>query len=448
MAHRAEVAVLGAGLSGAGVALELARRGIAVTLIERDERAINRASLRNEGKIHLGLIYANDRTLRTAALQLQGALRFRSVLTRWIGADVDALHLSSPFIYGVAEDSICPLDQLEDHYARVQSMYEQLLRDDPALDYLGRRPNRLWHRRPAASSTRHLASDRWMATFETEELAIHPDRLAQHVRQAIARCDLIRFMPRHRVASVRRIHERYRIEGQNPTGAWRIDAGQVVNALWEGRLAIDSQLGLDVAAGWVHRLKYRVIARLPEDLRRGPSLTMVLGRYGDVVVRPDGSAYLSWYPAGLRGWSREIEPPQTWDSACRGVIPDDARSEIAHSILHGLDAWYPGIARAVPIEVDAGVIVAYGDSDVDDRNSGLHDRSRIGVTSADGYHSIEPGKLTTAPMFSLLAAQRVALNAASRMSSSVSHGHPFEGALSMDANGESNEIPQAPRKEA
>ena len=60
IADRTDIAILGAGLAGVGVALELSRRAIPVTLIEQDPLPINRASLRNEGKIHLGLIYAND----------------------------------------------------------------------------------------------------------------------------------------------------------------------------------------------------------------------------------------------------------------------------------------------------------------------------------------------------------------------------------------------------
>src|SRR5262249_31158387 len=66
--RRAGVLILGAGLLGSGVALELARQGHEVTLLDQDARAMNRASLRNEGKIHLGLIYANDASLATALL--------------------------------------------------------------------------------------------------------------------------------------------------------------------------------------------------------------------------------------------------------------------------------------------------------------------------------------------------------------------------------------------
>jgi 2-polyprenyl-6-methoxyphenol hydroxylase-like FAD-dependent oxidoreductase len=70
------IAVLGAGLQGTCIALELARRGFDVDLLDQDLEPLNRASLRNEGKIHLGFVYAKDATLRTAR---NGHLRRRVV---------------------------------------------------------------------------------------------------------------------------------------------------------------------------------------------------------------------------------------------------------------------------------------------------------------------------------------------------------------------------------
>ena len=49
------IAIIGAELTGCCVALELARRHHDVTLIEQDALPMNRASLRNEGKIHLAM---------------------------------------------------------------------------------------------------------------------------------------------------------------------------------------------------------------------------------------------------------------------------------------------------------------------------------------------------------------------------------------------------------
>src|SRR5437762_10720226 len=107
MTHRStDVLVVGAGLQGTGIALELARRGTSVILIDRDAVALNRASLRNEGKIHLGLIYANDPSLETAALQLRAAVRFRRIVSSWTAGDSDWLTVSTPFYYLVAGDSL------------------------------------------------------------------------------------------------------------------------------------------------------------------------------------------------------------------------------------------------------------------------------------------------------------------------------------------------------
>ncbi|MFN2387527.1 MAG: FAD-dependent oxidoreductase [Thermoanaerobaculia bacterium] len=404
---RADILILGAGLQGAGVALELARRGVSVTLLDRDALPLNRASLRNEGKIHLGLIYANDPSLVTAFLQLEGALRFRRIVARWLGPDVSWLALSHPFHYLVARDSVVAPDRLADHYAAVEERCRRLLEQDADLDYLGERPRRLV--RPLAESeiATHFDPERFSAGFATAELAIDPDVLAVSLRRALADSPEVTFLPSRVVRAITEGPDGFRVEGDGVEGTWCLRARQVVNATWERRLALDRQLGLHPPRDLLHRLKFRVIARLPPELHEAPSVSMVLGRYGDVVIRSNGTAFLSWYPAGLRGWSNDIEPPADWDFFCRGEIDPERARGIAADTLAGIDAWFPGVSRGKPLIVDAGAIVAIGRSDVDDVASALHDRSRVGVTSRDGYHSVNPGKLTTAPLFALQAAGRV-----------------------------------------
>jgi hypothetical protein len=249
--------------------------------------------------------------------------------------------------------------------------------------------------------------DHFIGGFLTQELAIDTDALALALRDAVGESEGIDFLPEHKVLSVERANGLLRIEGTNPNGTWRIDTDQVVNALWENRIAFDRMIGVNCPTGWVHRLKYRVIAQVPGKLRGGPSATMVLGPYGDVVVRADGTAYLSWYPIGLQGWTHEISPPAAWNSPCRGEIEEAKSRSLARDILGAIDARYPGMGESRPILVDAGAIVAYGKTDVDDASSALHDRTQIGVTSIEGYHSVDPGKLTTAPLFAKRAADRV-----------------------------------------
>ena len=180
------VAVLGAGLQGACIALELARRGVDVDLCDQDVVPINRASLRNEGKIHLGLVYANDASFATAASMLDGALTFGPLLERWIGSSFADIGLARPFHYLVANDSLLGADRLAAHYDAVESCYRERLAGDRSLHYLGTRPDRLYRELDRAE-LRDVSSSRTVACgFATAELAIDLPTMAEGVRAALA----------------------------------------------------------------------------------------------------------------------------------------------------------------------------------------------------------------------------------------------------------------------
>jgi hypothetical protein len=74
----------------------------------------------------------------------------------------------------------------------------------------------------------------------------------------------------------------------------------------------------------------------------------------------------------------------------------------------------PKLARVRPqnIAVKGGVIVAWGSTDIDDHASELHRRYEIGVHSYGSYHSIDSGKLTMAPHFAKICADRIPLKSA------------------------------------
>lgn len=399
--------VLGAGLTGAVAALELAHSGVDVVLIDRDAVPFNRASLRNEGKIHLGFVYAHEDSLATVSLMLDGALSFAPILRRLLGSRWATVRTSTPFTYLVAGDSLLAPSELAARYAAIERRYLDRLAERPDADYLGDRPRSLFRALAHSEFPPCVRADGLAGAFWTAELAIDPRDLATAIRQALAETARIRFAPLHEVATVECSTSGYLVTGTNPDGPWQVAADRVVNALWDSRLRIDRSVGLEAPPGWVYRLKYRVVARVPVALHGGPSITMVQGPYGDVVIRPDGIAYFSWYPAGLQGWSYDLVPPDDWNAPCRGDAPAALARRVAVETLAAIDRWYPGAAASEVLQVDAGAIVAYGRSDVDDPGSGLHNRTRVGVTLRDGYCSIEPGKLTTAPMFAVAAARQL-----------------------------------------
>lgn len=99
------ILVMGAGITGSCVALELTRRGHDVTLVDQAHQPMTAASLHNEGKLHLGFVYASDPRHATHAVMLEGSLSFAPILASLTGATCRDLGPSSPFYYAVPHDS-------------------------------------------------------------------------------------------------------------------------------------------------------------------------------------------------------------------------------------------------------------------------------------------------------------------------------------------------------
>ena len=159
--------------------------------------------------------------------------------------------------------------------------------------------------------------------------------------------------------------------------------------LWDGRLAIDATLGIHPGRKWIYRFKHGIRFQL-FDSATLPSVTIVLGPFGDLVTYGDGSYYISWYPACMTAHSKALAPP-----AWRAEPDEPCLSRIVTESFAAMGAIVPQLRSVRPqnLAVRGGVIVAWGSTDIDDHASELHRRYDIGVHSYGGYHSIDPGKL-------------------------------------------------------
>lgn len=392
--------VLGAGIQGVCAALALHSHGYRVTLIDQAEGCMSRASGRNEAKIHLGLVYANDDSFRTSALMLDASLAFAPLLESWLGRPLAWPGMrSNPFIYAVMQDSLLTFDQVCDFYGRVQAAYEERLE---GRSYLGQRPRSLWRPIAPSDSPGWIEASEISGLIETAEVALDLVKLRDELSAGLEAAAGVEPLFGMRVASAERTPLGFSVEGLTTTGErWQRKADILVNCLWEGRLQLDESMGIKPDRPWVYRLKYRVMGALPRSLANLPSLTFVLGPYGDIATYSTGPTYLSWYPACLQGWSDELAPPMDWGPACEGREGLVKTETIARETLAALDRIVPGIAGTAVQQVDAGVIFSWGRThvDVDDPSSELHERYAIGVASHDGYFSIDTGKFTCAPLF-------------------------------------------------
>ena len=403
------VAVLGGGLQGACVAMELASRGISVDLYDENERFLTQASAQNEGKIHLGYVYAKDRSLHTARTLVRGAVAFAPLLRRWLGSALETIPVSAPFLYVVHTRSMLADFEVESH---LRASHALALEEnaDLAVDYFGgdfrmapaRVPEREWE---AAFDRRSVT-----AVFRTAEISIDPEALAALVRARLESDPKIHCFPGARVHGAvpesRESHGvtvAFEIAG-HPASA-RYD--HVVNTLWDGRLVVDRTAGLEPPRPWLYRVKHFVRLRAPGIAAGLPSATVVLGPFGDVVSYGNGNLDLSWYPVGMRGSAATIHPP-----AWARVLDAAAARTVRDVIVEGLGEIVPALSSLPRSVVESGIvkggiIVAWGETDIDDPASVLHERYAIGPQTSGRYHTVDTGKLTMAPFFAKVVADRI-----------------------------------------
>lgn len=377
---------------GVSTALFLARGGARVTLVDAAPAICAGASRWNEGKIHLGHLYAADQSLRTAQRLLPGGLAFRPLVESLIGQSLAPAISTSRDLYLVHRRSVVDADTTGRYYDAVTALaashpaasrYLQPISEARAERLDDRTLDALAHRTEVVAGFRvpeRSVSTRWVA-----------DRLAAAVA-AEPRIDV-------------RLSTRVTGLATGPAGfdgpltivtahgsEGPFDA--VVNALWDGRVALDTAAGLAPPAAWSSR--YRVAVFLETTVPVTTSnVVIATGPFGDVKNYDGRSLYLSWYDTGLlaHGTGPALPALPRLDDVAASRLADEV---IAHlgGLLHEVTDLP---SRTASRQVAGGWVVAAGHGALDDPASTLHRRDRIGLTRHGRYLSVDTGKYSVAP---------------------------------------------------
>lgn len=398
---RRRVAVLGAGIMGSATAIHLARRGLDVTVYDREAAPMAAASRWNEGKIHLGYIYGADPTLATAQHLLTGGLQFADRLRELIDDDLDGHTTSDDDIYLVHRRSVVRPDLLRGRFDAISA----LIREHPdarryLVDVSDARTAPI-----EPSELRELGGSDIVAGFRVPERSVETRWVADRLAAALEATTGVT-LRLNTVVAAAEPHE----DGR---GAWRIgeaggehdDFDVVVNALWDGRLAVDATAGLTPEPPWTHRYRRCVFVRTrsEHDL---PSALVAVGPFGDVKNYNGRDFYVSWYPVGLvaEGGGLELAAPAPPTGA-------DAHAFVAR-VRGALEPIMPGLGAvlddAESVVVHGGFVFARGAGALDDPRSGLHRRDRYGVERRGSYYSVDTGKYSTAPWLARELAAEIA----------------------------------------
>lgn len=390
LARPLRVAVLGAGIMGSSTALLLARHGAKVRLFDAAPAPMSGASRWNEGKIHLGHLYAADPSLATARCVLPGGLAFPNLLRELVGVALDDLVTPQDDLYVVHRDSVVPAPAMAAYLDAVTA----LAREHPdARAYFSDLRAARTRTLDAAELRRSHDTGAVTAGFVVPERSIDTRRVADHFVDALRAQAGIDQAMATRVVAVERDLETsplHVVTDRGREGPFDI----VVNALWEGRLAVDTTLGLPVPDEHSHRYRLSLFLDTSEPVDV-PSTVIATGPFGDVKNYGGGRYYLSWYRAGLVAEGNAVAPPPAPHRD-----PAD-RLRTSADILAGLQNVIPAVASLAPHVVDrhveGGWVYATGSGSLADRGASLHRRDRLGISRSGGYFSVDTGKYSVAP---------------------------------------------------
>jgi len=407
-----KIAVLGGGFQGACVALELAARGQEVDLYDENDSVITQAGWVNEGKIHLGLTYANDPTLRSAELMIRGALHFMKYINRWVEMEEPSLSVSQPFYYGIHSDTMVTEDEIISYFHKVEVIYREM-KKALKLNYLGDESNVIFEKLNDEATRDKFFTNKILSAYKTIERAVDAKKLAVILRARILASKKISFIGQAQVGKVEKDQDRLRVYYRKDKHEYISTHDRVINTLWHNRLKIDASLNLVPNRDWLYRYKVGIRFQCIDDISYIPSVTLILGSFGDVVNYDCQKLYISWYPSGMVDSSKEIQPPD-WNGihAPDEQLTVEQKTEIFDNSLEALSTIIPGLQKIkrnqiIDKDIRGGVIFAWGKTDIDDIDSELHKRYEIGVHSYRNYHSIDTGKYTMAPLFAVEVGNRI-----------------------------------------
>ncbi len=395
-----EVAILGAGIMGSSIALFLVRQGIRVKLFDMNERPFSGASRWNEGKIHLGYLYSADTSLRTAKKLIPGGIMFPHLVEQLVGIKfTEDMITPVDDRYLIHRDSVVKSDQFESYIHKISKIG---IEHPEAQNYFVPL-HKVKPRRLDFKSYKHECNTEFIdAAFEVPERSVRTTALADNFIEALYGQPELELLMQYKVESVSKLpkNKGWCVEVTDPAGFKTSFSGfgAVVNALWEGRPAIDATIGIPGPGRWTHRYRLSVFAKTKVDTSIR-SAVIAVGPFGDIKNYDGSHLYLSWYQAGLMAESHELQPPEI-------KLPSPAHiARTAELTIQNLAEFIPELntesQKIASYEVKGGWVYAAGAGPLDDPNSELHTRFRIGQYNRQGYFSVDTGKYSVAPLMAL-----------------------------------------------
>ena len=394
--NKVRIVVLGAGAGGVATALELAKRGYHVTLVEANADILLGSSNATPGRAGHGYHYIDP---KTGILYLDATTEvLREFPGCTLGAKEQDNHPMRHGLYMVMKEkkdleeeekqfaSLFPVDKILKTYEELRAHYKQKVAEDPRNKLFGE---------PEDFFRVVQDKDEFKDVIDVSKIAAIVDTREELLNWPMVRAKLrerIMINPKINLKLGTRVQKASyvcRVGADERAGSFNIEtdkgsiqADYVVNATWQNMRRINQTLGLEnKPALRTLRLKGIVKVILPESLRDKPSMFFCMGPHCMFSNMGDGSGMMTYAPVTNITSSTGLKLSKQYERFLNGEASREEKDKFARKIIEGVCLYIPAMKDAIVTDVNFGVIKTAGTVDVFDPSSAVHKRNYLGVVS-------------------------------------------------------------------
>jgi hypothetical protein len=373
---RQSIAVIGGGSLGTLIALQLSNLGLDVEVFESKSELLRGASYIGEGKIHLGYTFGLSQGSTYENL-IKAAFNFGDIVQDALRTTINWTDLTSiPFTYTVDKNSLITPDE----FIRYATNIGKIIGEKNQQIYLGT---------PAREIMKLVRTSE--SNFLTTERAVDLEKLSLLLVKEVNKRENITVYLNSEISMIEiNKSNKYILKSKNTIVEKEFD--YVINCTWNKRHFLDRFILKNLPV-----LNYRTKLYVSAQTNlREVAFTRILGKFGDLIIFKTGRLYASDYLTGLTSFENSIYP----GFSERESLPDDLVKKHWEYLIFRFSIELPELSEIKNIVTLERSVVAEGDSDIDQIDSGLHQRTPDYLARKGNYISALATKFTNVPEIS------------------------------------------------
>lgn len=425
-----KVAIIGGGIAGCTTAIQLAKQGHQVVIIEQEDDILQGTSARTPGRMGLGYHYFDS---DTAKRYMRQTVEFMKHYQDCFLGDDSTLHLMNGR-YFIVKDSLIGTQDLMASYDEVSGEFEKMCREDEANDIF--ETTHLHRALREAEFKDDVNFDNVAYAIETKERLLDWGKFSAKLKLQVEECGIeIRHQTKVGNASQRlgggfvlyttkqgqemtknispstsrstspstsRSTSRSTSPYITPPSSFDSETSSflsvkleektnesfdyVVNCSWQNIEFLDEKIGIgnpskknNPQETTTSRLKLLAEVKLPESLQKKPSMFFCVGPHAMFSNLGNGIGRITYAPITNFGTTTDSKMPEQFERWLSKGLTEEETTELGQKIIDGVAKYIPTMKDAELIKVIPGIVKSKGSVDINDKDSPFHKRDYSGV---------------------------------------------------------------------